>query len=386
MKTSVEEDYVPKDNTDLVRVYRPYVTRLVLKYNRVSSNFDDLLQHVWDQLFTVKMLDKYHKSAGVQLPKEITALQAASMLQMKWDQFKIAIWRASIGDIRDPIDQVPQSIKQKVFARDHGVCSRPCHGDKPLNAETFRKDLASLKAQDPEGYASAKARLKKLGLQDKKVFWVAEKVSPTSKGKTVSAYKTTCVFCLYRDRQTQGYMAGDRKRGQWAPTRISGTWASKKAVYLTADIEKFRDQRKMDNRTKTHLDIQPWIETTAAVTPSHFKRYLARSVHNIYANWCRTRARKYKELYLAPTEDGQAWESFLEDTSDMNPETKVIITEEANASLDTMVSKLAKKVKKGEIDGGEIAKMIAEGYTLAEIIKEKNLPRTLLQVARRREG
>lgn len=379
---SDEETYVPKDNSDLVRVYQTYVTRLVMKYNRVPSNFEDLVQHTWGQLFIVDVLKKYHRSVGNQQPAQMTAEQAAAYLQMAWGQWKVMNYRFRVGDKRDPIDQIDPKVKKAVFDRDQGICSDPSHSGRPFDAIKFASALELQKKTNKKKHAILRAQMQEArGIPaGVTIFWVAEKISG-SRSKDASGYKTTCKFCLQRDRAANGFTANGNKRTGWAPTPIKGGWSSKAALFETSDIEKLRVLRQNDKRTVRHGEIQ--IAVVAGSSPSHFKRYLARAVHNIYANWCRTRHRKYKEMYFAPSEDGQAWEASLPDMT-MNQETKLILTEEANQNVDRVVDKLAKKVKKGEIKADEIARLIAEGYTLTEIIKAKNLPRTLLQVVRRR--
>ena len=58
------DDYVPRNGDDLYKSYAPFVTRLVTRYNRVSANFDDLLQHVWVEILRVDLITKYNSSTG----------------------------------------------------------------------------------------------------------------------------------------------------------------------------------------------------------------------------------------------------------------------------------------------------------------------------------
>lgn len=384
MKMLVDEDFVPKDYEELVRVYGEFVPKLVQKYNRVLANFEDLLQHTWTQLVAVKLIEKYHASVGGQ-PKQLTGEQAAAYLQMTWNQFKVSIWRGCKGDVRDPVDSVSPIIKKAVFERDKGICSEhgPDHfDDEPFDTVAFAEGLAILKEEDPKDYAQRRRKmLESHGISlNERIFWVAEKVPGDGRG--IDRYKTVCVFCLARKRMAENSKPTVRTTNDYTPKPVNGGWASKKALYDVIDIEKFKIAREQRSRCKKHGGIVFQMP----VTRSRFKLYLARSVHNIYANWCRTRARKYKELYLAPTEEGQAWESFLEDTGSGNQEAKLILAEQVSGDVDRLVEKAAKKIKASGITREDIEAKLRDGWTVSEVLKEFNLPRTLLQVVTGRYG
>lgn len=370
-----EESPVPLDNTEMVRLYGSYVAKLVGKYNRVLSNSEDLLQHTWAQLLHVDVLSKYQKSTGSQA-RQLTGEESAKYLQMTWGQFKVMVWRGFRGDQRP---EVPGTVKARVFERDFGICTDPSH-EVPFDAVSFRNELVKQKEEKPAGYKEVRRQLRsRFNISPKTMtFWDVEKIS-SEKGD--DAYRTVCLFCLARKRAAKGHQI-KRSTSSMILQPIKGTWASMKSLYDVIDVEKFKILRELSSHTKVHGEI----EFQMPQTRSRFKLYLAKAVHNIYANWCRTRSRKYKELYFAPTEEGQAWESFLEDGRCNDPEAKMIVTEEVNNNVDRVIEKLSRKVKSGELCREDIVSRLREGHTIAEILRDMNLPRAALQVVVGRFG
>lgn len=359
----VPDDYVPTDNDDLVETFGPFVTRLVTRYNKVSSNFEDLLQHVWMKLIDVDVIGKYAKSGG-SLPKKLTAIQACAYLQVTWGQFKVAIWRGQMGDDREEDRlRIPKALQEKVLARDAGVCHRCSR-----NMVSFQDALEKLRERDATLAAN---KLRSYGLSPKKkLFWVAEKVGPVSKQDVIACYKTTCYFCA-----TKGKKAKVRSRSEWAPKPIEGTWASKKALYDRVDIERLRIIREEQGRCKKHEEIDPIIFQTKGF----FKLYLARSVSNIYKNWCRTRSRRYKETYKDYDEvTGKPWEETLDDPfgarQDNLLEVYLAIKMLASGASSPTQIDTAKKYPKEE----EIMMLLSEGWDPPDIVQKLGLPKTSL--------
>ena len=95
------DDYVPKDYTDLQRHYGPFVARLVTKYNKISSSYEDLLQTIWLKLIEVDIIVKYNIKAA-EVPEVMSRAQAANHLGMTLGDFTKALegrtwWHSSIG-------------------------------------------------------------------------------------------------------------------------------------------------------------------------------------------------------------------------------------------------------------------------------------------------
>lgn len=367
---TVPDDYIPRDNNDLVAKYESFVALLVRRYNRVDTNFKDLLQHVWMKLFEVRIIEKY-KASGVSLPKVLTGPQAAAYLQMTWPNFKTAIWRHQLGDYRHvggvkaKGDQL-KKITAAVFERDRGICSK-CGKNCPEIEAAFNVFKTTGTYEEKRAIL-----LRNHGIPvGRDTFWIVSRKSGTSeKSLDVADMTTVCLFCC------------PRSKSPWAPTSTNGKgYGSRKATYSREDLDKFKALRSESKRTK----VKEVEEILPSQARSFFKLYLARAVHNIYANWCRTRSRRYKEIYLAPTEDGQAWESFLEDPRGGRQEdivslyhaVKLITSGEEDIRDVDLTSKdnQAKEV--------QFLSLIAEGYSLTEVVQKLSLPKSVLRVIER---
>ncbi len=376
-----EDTFVPNDYTEMVTVYKKYVEKLVRKYNRVTSNFEDLLQHTWTKLVEVEVLRKYHLSTGNQA-RHITGDQAAKYMKMSWPQYKVFMWRAHMGDKR-PVLQ--NGMVAKILERDAGICrNEVSHASNGGCCDTveFSRALKVLQTENPEEYRKQRKQLKdRFSIAETTwQFWGVEVVDEHAKG--ADKFKTVCLFCQAWKREAAKQTV-QRSKSSMLLTPVSGTWGSKKALYDVVDVEKMKIRREENDRCKAQPGYEAFV---IPQTKSRFKLYLARAVHNIYANWCRTRSRKYKELYLSPNEAGQAWESFLEDDGHNDPEAKLIVTEEVNANVDKVVDKLQRKVREGKITRELIEDRLAKGHTISEILKEFELPRAVLQVVTGRYG
>lgn len=378
-KVEVPDDYVPKDYDDLCRTYKPFVVRLVTRYNQVNTNFDDLCQHVWFKIIENKVIEKYHRS-GPGLPQQVTALQACALLQITWSQWKMIVWRGLRGDDRFADDlRVPAALSAQVFERDQGVC-HCCGSDMARFQEAMRatKARAKISAKKAKGepteawqrWRNTCEAIEAKGVSSKRrIFWVVESIRDASPDNSIDDLRTACLFCVHRKGAGSPAI---RRKSEWAPTPISGGWASKKAMYSMADVERVKAQREGSKRAKIHGEIDPNAVVVATPSKNRFKLYLAKTVHNIYANWCRTRSRRYKELYPAPHEDGQAWESFLEDSTSARPDTLV---------------ELYQAVKKiGAKSGGrqdEVLALLGEGFSLTEVVQKLSLHKSLLRAVTR---
>lgn len=454
---SVPDDYVPVDYSDLHRTYRSFVARLVTRYNRVTSNYEDLHQHVWLKILESDLIAKYHLS-GSSPPKKMTADQACEYLGIRWGAFKIAVCRGVYGREKS-ITRASKEVASQVFERDHGVC---CYCG--IDTERLRQGLEKLRS-DPstsEAYRRSIQLLKDKGVSPRhRVFWSTERAEGTTGGNSVSDYRTVCCFCqrarsnrstselraqlydrdhgicchcgrdleklkvglellrgkpesyLYRANMIRakgvdpekksfwfpeqiekgagglgGYrtsccfctkeLMGVVRLKDWAPTPIRGSWASRKAVYSRRDIERFRELRLERSRKRGEEPPPPPVLHSATRAP--FKMYLATSVHNTYANWCRTRDRKCKESYPGvDTETGRSWEETLEDPIGPQQENLLALYEAVKVIAHDQGSS-EKEELSTEI---EVLALLAEGLTPAEIVQKLDLPRHVLQILAR---
>ena len=349
----VPDDFVPENYTVLYDIYSPFVTRLVTRYNRVQANFEDLLQHVWMKLIEVSVIQKYHASSS--LPKKLTALEACTYLQISWQSWKRLMQPPLVeGDQHlVSIQSVSKVTKEKVLHRDHGVC-HCCGHDMIAFAESFEK----LK-NDPLRVNGFKKVLVDLNLSSKqKTFWYAEKIDvPLRKGvTTIDRYQTTCFLCL-RNSTPVVHLKSD-----WVPTSIEGSWDSKTALYSRESIERFKLERASRGKTKSEEVCQRKFKSKP-----FFKLYLARAVHNIYANWCRTRSRRYKEHFPGTDpETGRSWEDTLVSS---------MVTQDVLAELHEAVKILVDSNEVLTQTHEEVIVLLAKGCTPEEIVVRLGLPR-----------
>ena len=83
----------------------------------------------------------------------------------------------------------------------------------------------------------------------------------------------------------------------WMPEPLEGGKYSKKALYYTDEI--FTLEEILLDRPRTMKPVQP--RKRPQLSTYGFKAYLARTIHNHFANWCRGQDRHCKESLLAPT-------------------------------------------------------------------------------------
>lgn len=187
------------------------------------------------------------------------------------------------------------------------------------------------------------------------------------------------------------------RRKQWLAGPVEGTRCSKDALYATADI--------LDMDEGDHWKHRPNKRVRPPFTAKGFKAYLQRAVHNHFANWCRTRSRKYKEQLLSPQsvlgqqqsdgnyrqkaeiEDMSSWENSIAEAMTLDEEEAVDLAEVIRrARLNLAVAddgswedpKTAEVidylVQQGRHDNGpqknmEIIDFLGKGYSLAEAVR-----------------
>lgn len=356
------DDYVPQNFDDLYKSYAPFVTRLVTRYNQVSANFEDLLQHVWLEVLKVDILTKYHSSVGI-LPKMLTADQTCSYLGMTWGGFKHMMIRMRNGDPRNKekstFKQATPSLEQEILLRDGPTCS--CCGINTRDLQhclddhwLYSRRDAYTRFMDRIGLPSNHRVFRYVGLDDSIPL------------KKKDSYKVFCAVCL---ASKFGFPEGGlTKRSCLIP--VSGTYGSKRAIYRTVDVKRIRNERETNSWCKNNPSVAP-----LNLKPKpYFKLYLARSVHNIYANWCRTRDRKYKEHFPGVDLDtGKAWEDTLVDTCGPRQETMYALYEAVSAFFDGKGDQVASKYE-------ELLSLVAKGLTPEEIVNRMKLSKRVLKV------
>jgi Sigma-70 region 2 len=352
---NVPDDFVPQNCTILYDTYAPFVTRLVTRYNRVQANFEDLLQHVWMKLVEVDVIQKYHNSNS--LPKKMTTVQACAYLGMSWQSWKSSIHCYHNGEHRhfSHIKSISKNTKAKVLQRDHGVCH--CCGKNMVDfANAFK-----MYKEDPLRVKWFKWMLSSLNLSAKQqTFWYAvKKDAPFKKGMVAAdRYETLCFLCLRINSPPVVW-----SKSEWAPTPVEGNWATKDALYTREDVERFRLERELLGKYKSKELCPKRIKSKP-----FFKLYLARAVHNIYANWCRTRSRRYKEHFPGrDPETGKSWEDTLVSTA-VNQDTLVELYEAIRILIDSGSENITQTHE-------DVIILLAKGCSPEEIVMRLGLPK-----------
>jgi hypothetical protein len=325
---------------ELYKDYGSYVARTVTRYNTVSTNFEDLLQHIWCKLVEVDVLAKFSKASKAALPDRLSVDQVKSVLGVSWEQWKVLMWRGHVGEERAP----SRNVLDQVFARDKGVCCR-CGTNTHWVAYQLEQMRASTIPALNECYGLA---LERLGLPRRKRLrlWYAE--------RELGSYVTTCWRCRKKVRTL----------ASWVPTPIEGSWSSRRAVYSRADILRLKEIRdkghcKHHPSEQQPSEQQPIQEEEA--TQKYFVSYLTWSIHNIYANFCRTQFRRYKEFRCR----GEGTE-FMADPFGSRQESLLGIYEIARV--------IAGESKKPGQVHEEVLALAAKGKSLNTIVRELNLP------------
>jgi hypothetical protein len=339
----------------MVTVYAPFVDKLICKYNKKPNNHEDLTQHVWMKLFDVGVLEKYHSSTRG-LPKEILASQACSVLRISWSHFKNLL--RSYFEETPGISQnryAPKKVLGSLFEKDHGICAH-CKRDMNKVSEmmTFWRNNPEVLDSKGRGYQEILALL---GIHSRqRMFWFPEKLPN-------GTYQTSCFLC-WRDNQRA------RVSTPWAPFPISGHWSSPKAKYSREDIERFAGL--LGSTTSTGQTKPP-----TAKNPVQFKFYLATSVHNIFANYCRTADRRCKEHF--PGSDlitGVSWEDSLVDSLGPRQENLLSLYQ----SVRLMTSGKARTTIVNVRAEEEVLMLASQGYSLNEIVEKLKLPKSVVNL------
>ena len=171
------------------------------------------------------------------------------------------------------------------------------------------------------------------------------------------------------------------KRGyKWMPDSINGMGPnSRKAVFCTSDILKIDEMGHVwQNRGAVTPPRRP------AATHYQFLNYLGTAIRNHFANFCRTRARKWQDrpgdmmpgkMLLGEnvpqfrTADGGYNDHWTDTIRDDVAESRI----EAQVDLSRVLDKLVARVPERELQV-EILKHVQNGYTMVEAIKLSNLP------------
>lgn len=88
---SPESFTVPRTYAELQELYGPHIRKLLVRSNRVESNFDDLHSYVWVKILEARLLDRFKDHIARQTPKVLTAIEACDLLGVSWQQWVEAV-------------------------------------------------------------------------------------------------------------------------------------------------------------------------------------------------------------------------------------------------------------------------------------------------------
>jgi hypothetical protein len=95
---------VPRDYNELSRDWGKHIQNLVLKFNKVGRNTNDLTSYVWEKLLTSDLLKRYVERMRTGTPTGLDALEACIYLGVTWTQWKTQMGFFHKGLPRGPVD------------------------------------------------------------------------------------------------------------------------------------------------------------------------------------------------------------------------------------------------------------------------------------------
>lgn len=115
--------FVPKTYEELQKHYGRHIQKLLTKYNKVESNFEDLHSYIWVKILEARVLERFNAYLDRQIPKHVTALGACDFLGVSWKQWTAAqtSWHKHRHGPRMP---TPINIEEFRVKKQFGYTSR----------------------------------------------------------------------------------------------------------------------------------------------------------------------------------------------------------------------------------------------------------------------
>lgn len=105
---------MPENYDELVAGFNLFVTKAVLRYNKVGRNFEDLLQEIWVKIFQAEMLEKFAKKYIEErlshMPDEMTVEMACAFLGVTHGQWN-GMMRAYSDIVPNPKSGTPAGLQ-----------------------------------------------------------------------------------------------------------------------------------------------------------------------------------------------------------------------------------------------------------------------------------
>ncbi len=152
----------------------------------------------------------------------------------------------------------------------------------------------------------------------------------------------------------EAYQGGDGF--DWMPSPVAGDALSVDALWATDDIERFEVEGQFDREDAEDMIPQP--------TLSKFQQFLSQSVHNAFANFCRTQSRRHKErvidVFFRPS-PGAEGRGQIEDLFDRACPTQ------AHTRMERSIE-IRNTLRRAQLPSVEMdfLGLMAEGYTSSE--------------------
>ena len=170
------------------------------------------------------------------------------------------------------------------------------------------------------------------------------------------------------------YQAGDRTIA-WMPAPIAGDPSSIDAIWSTDDVEQYA--ATVYNH---HTKVSESEQLIPTPTVAEFRTYLQRSVHNAFANWCRTHHRRAKDRPIdffvrRPSGPSVSVEMQDSDLFDLVGDT-LSSTRRMTASVEA--AEAIERCSLGERQG-DFLSLLLDGYTAQEAAKKLKLSSATVQ-------
>jgi len=98
--TPSEGSVVPKNYDELQKQYGALIYKLLLKYNKVERNMEDLHSYVWVKILEASLLERFEDYVSRQTPKVLSALECCVFLGVSWGQWITAMGSYHVGEAR----------------------------------------------------------------------------------------------------------------------------------------------------------------------------------------------------------------------------------------------------------------------------------------------
>lgn len=185
-----------------------------------------------------------------------------------------------------------------------------------------------------------------------------------------------------------------RRQGHWMPTPLNLAeflarnlkgYSAKSAIFDFEDILRLASEERVmkDGSVRGSFAKSGPIELDGPkASKGHFQGYLARAIHNNFANWCRTIKRRHQErpadtfFSERMIEDPTPWESRLPDEFAAGQDTLVAL-HEAKSKISSSLAKSMQGItscKPVEDHEGDLFHFLENGYTLRESVEKMDIP------------